>query len=377
MNERPSSLRNDADTAFLLMCLCARSSMGADAREQAEELILAGIDWPRLMRLAYSHRVAGLLLANFRSESVTGVPAAVIAGLEKSEHLRKVRTVFLVAELTRLTSLLQGDGIQSMAFKGPVIARVAYGSDDLRGFSDLDILIDPGKFPDTRKLLLANGYEPFSKLAGLSERGEKLFLWQSRQYQFKRANGMFNLDLHLEIMPPLYRFPLDFGSLYRERLELKVGSGAVSTFSHTHMLLVLCFHCIKNRWEQLKHVADIAEHVGRNQTSIDWDLLTQIAVKARCRNIVHLSLRLATLLLDAPVPVHVSDALHSRRIDRLADQAVREFRVGRNLTLTPFLTRLRENLVIQDTIAQKLRYIGGALVRRAADLTARSSLIQN
>jgi len=75
----------------------------------------------------------------------------------------------LTAELVRLTGLLKAAGIAAVAFKGPVLAAMAYGSIDMRQFVDLDILVRQTDLPRIAEILSAERYtSPHTRREGLA-----------------------------------------------------------------------------------------------------------------------------------------------------------------------------------------------------------------
>ena len=66
----------------------------------------------------------------------------------------------MTRELTRISALLENNGVCVIPWKGPILAAAAYGDVALRQFGDLDILVREQDAMRAKDLLLASGYRP-------------------------------------------------------------------------------------------------------------------------------------------------------------------------------------------------------------------------
>jgi len=104
--------------------------------------------------------------------------ATVAKYMVRRQGLAKLRTQWqliilynrhLTAELVRLMGLLKAAGVPAVTFKGPVLAAMAYGSIELRQFSDLDILVRQTDLPRVAEILTAERYlSPHTRREGLA-----------------------------------------------------------------------------------------------------------------------------------------------------------------------------------------------------------------
>ena len=357
----------DRTRSFEILRLGARSVLNEQAWPQLRNLLLEDVNWPYVYAEARFHRVDQLLgktLLSHFPESVPGDLSRVFEGRMKATALR---SAFLIGELHRVTNLLQEDGIRSLPLKGAILSEMAYGDLRLRPFSDLDLVVRPDRFIAARDLLLNDRYEPFGSHALVRPAFRGLTMWLRRQFELKRGGGYFNLDLHAALMPPLYSFPISFDELYDRAEEIELGSELIRTFHPDDMLIILCFHGVKNQWRQLKHVCDIAEFV-RRQSDLAWPMIVDNARRMRCTRIVYQGLYLARQMLDAPVLEQALTSLEHGAAHSAADRAIYRF-AGRSVAPPPSVSdRFRDNLAVLDTPLHKARYIAVALVRRISAL---------
>ncbi|MCC6198185.1 MAG: nucleotidyltransferase family protein, partial [Burkholderiales bacterium] len=98
-------------------------------------------DWSRVIESALAHGVAGLVC-----RAVASLPAGQIPA-----DLRNAATVYLaradaqgrahVACLFDIFDALDAAAVPALAFKGPALGQIAYGSATIRPSRDLDVLV--------------------------------------------------------------------------------------------------------------------------------------------------------------------------------------------------------------------------------------------
>ena len=73
------------------------------------------------------------------------VPAAILDDLRRRFRANAMSNTYPASELVQITSLFKEKRVPMIVFKGPVLARPAYGDLGLREFIDLDILETRGR----------------------------------------------------------------------------------------------------------------------------------------------------------------------------------------------------------------------------------------
>src|SRR5262249_41288467 len=76
------------------------------------------------------------------------------------------------------------------------------------------------------------------------------------------------------------------------------------------LLLLLCVHGGKHRWDELKWIVDIAELL-RARPDLDWRAVAGKAPRAGAWGMLAVALLLANEMLDAPLPSSVLDAVRA------------------------------------------------------------------
>lgn len=347
---------------FELLLCSARTEIDAPVAQRMQHLLEENLDWQALLSLASYHRVLPLLYRSLKTTSLEAqVPSDVAAYLRRALHMTAGFNLSLLKELGRVLALFDAAGISVIAFKGPVLAQSVYGSLGLRPSWDLDLFIPEERYDEVEALLVQAGYRPSQKVQDLSRFGKAAYLQISRQCPFGRA-GKYALDVHTGLMPPGYLLPTSFAA-YLERSEtLEIAGVQMQSFAPEDLLQILCYHGVKNRWEALKHVCDIAELV-RAYPELDWGEVRARARAARGERILDLGLCLAHELLGAPVPPGVLEEATAEVRD-LARQV--EGRLPRQveLGLAEYPERFWFHLKVQETWSTKARYCLYALARK-------------
>lgn len=287
-----------------LLLYWARTSVDAGTADRITAILQRGIDWRYLVESANHHRVVPLVSRN-SLQAADSVPQWVKDELRQGCAAIVRRNLHLTAELARLIDWLGTTGIFAIPYKGPLAAIAAYGNICLRQFADLDILVDPRTYLQTRNALLGRGYrlDP-----------QRDFEWECTLTDEAR---LVSVDLHRSLAPDEFPIALDFKRLQLHLEPVWVAGRNILTPGIEDLLIILCIQLIKDGWgrapPRLSKVCDIAELL-RKHPSINWQRVVDEATVLRCRRMVSVSLIVAHRLLGAPVPPSI---LSAELVDRL------------------------------------------------------------
>ena len=336
-------------------------------RENADSLralLGKGIDWPRLIRMAFRGRMMPLLYRHLSSTCAEAVAPRILEDLRVYFQNNVKRNLFLSGELLRVLRLFRAHQIGAIPFKGLALASSVYGNIALRQFDDLDILVRRGDLSRASTRLVSEGYEPQFQLSGA---GEKIFFESQCQHLFERAECGTIIELHWAITPRFFSFPLDAESLWPRAKPNSLSGDPVLGFSPEDLLLILCVHGAKHMWERLLWLCDIAELI-RAHRAMCWERLMDQALQLGAARMLRLGLFLTADLLGADLPEKVSRTISTdRSIRALAGRARNELfkdRVERPGVAESWLFRLKVRERLRDRVAYSLRY---ALVPTSGD----------
>jgi len=333
-----------------LLLLCARRQMSGEHAEYALELLNQDLNWRLLLEKARAHRLTPLLYWHCRQSLNFCFPADVAAQFESQFRANVARSLLLVQDLFRAEELLRQNGIPAVPFKGPALAESLYGSAALRESVDLDILIRRRDLPEALRSLVAAGYRDGKQLTAAQQRA---YIDTQYEYPLLSPSGTL-LELQWRIVPRYFSLSLVEDQYWSRVQLLNVDGREMNALSREDLLLFLCIHGGKHRWEKLIWLADVAELVA-STPRLDWDRLLTEAQSAGAVRMLLLGLTLAHKLLAMEIPWKLMGVLgHDAAVEQMAGVLARDVVSDRLPTYVEsqrYLVRVRERW--QD----RLRYL--------------------
>jgi hypothetical protein len=283
-----------------VLLLSARSRLDDADAERLYELLRTPLDWAYLLRIAQANGVSALLYWRLHTlaPAPVPVPEPLLAQLRSHFMLNAARNLLAQRELLRIIGLLEGQGIPVVSFKGPVLAAAAYANRALREYIDLDVLVRRGDVRRALQLLQAAGYRRALPLRGL---GRAAYHQSECAIDLVSADGSVMLEVHWDLMPHYFSLPFDLPRLWQDLEQAQLDGTPIRSLAITDLVLFLCLHGTKHRWEQLRWLCDLAE-ISQTRPDLDWDRLLRLAQGMGSERMLLLGLWLAADLLRAAVP---------------------------------------------------------------------------
>ncbi|HXG19024.1 MAG TPA: nucleotidyltransferase family protein [Methylomirabilota bacterium] len=276
--------------------------------QRIRQLVQERVDWNYLIQMAFYHGMTPLLFWNLSQFCPDNIPQPILSQLKASSNAVARWNLSLTRELLKLLNLFRDLGLRAIPFKGPVLTAAAYGNLALRYFDDLDILLPREDILEAKKALLLQGYRPKLQLTAGQE---TVYLRSHHDYKFIRANDGCTVELQWGVTQWAFAFPFDFDDMWERREIVSLAGVAVPNLPLEDLLLILCVHGAKHRWEQLKWICDIAELIAAYGQRIDWGRLTGQARALGGERMLLLGLFLAHDLLSAVLPEEVLKKIHN------------------------------------------------------------------
>ncbi len=182
-----------------------------------------------------------------------------------------------------------------------MLAQVLYVNLALRQFIDLDILIPKKDILKAKELLTAKGY---SLHYPLTPRQEAVFLDLDCEYLLTHSENQASVELHWGFAPKYFPFDFDLESLWERTGHVSLSGRNIRVFSKEDLLLLLCVHASKHRWNRLQWICDVAKLVSVPE-EIRWDFVLDAASRTGCRRILYLGLLLAQEIGGVPLPQEI------------------------------------------------------------------------
>lgn len=293
-----------------LLLACLKASLDpacvADLRRETERTI----DWGQLLWLAYRHGMLVALSNGLRSANAA-IPMDLDAQLAQYADLNQDRARRYRQEAERLTTMLSGEGIEPLAFRGLTLELTASGD---REIDALDLVI-ASNAEKAERLLLADGYRFFHPI--LPRQAGAL----------RRAHGASTLhhdDRHIRLQlwdrtaPDAFAIGPAIAAMRRRSRRV----GGLLTLSPEDLLLEACIHGSLHLWGRLALIADVARILQVDQ--LDWKRALQIAGDTDAQRTLLLGVQVAIDLLGAVVPPEISGRIDSDPEIRKLAHFVRE-----------------------------------------------------
>jgi hypothetical protein len=299
-------LRSHPETELLL--LCARHAPAPDATARAEEMLRAGIDWDSFLSLASRHGALPLIYRRLNESFSTCVPENQLSRFRERYRRNAARNLFLTCEMSRVLDALERAGVEAIPYKGPAVAMAAYGDTALRQFLDLDILVRPRDVSRATVLLVREGFTPHFDLKNARE--QEAFQRLSYVQLFTRADDAVAIELHWNVAPRFFNFPLRVERLWEYDGKLTLAGRQARAIAPELLVLLLCVHGNKDLWARLEWVCGV-DALIRRERGLAWGRLLKEAESMDAQRILLLGLFLAQDLLAASLPaevVHMIDA---------------------------------------------------------------------
>jgi len=342
-----------------LLLGCTRTEMQAMTAQQIRQALQEKIDWNYVIQQATYHGTIPLLFRHLNHHFANHVPKRVLGRLRNASNGITCWNLALTGELLKLLKLLQEQGIRALPLKGPALAIAAYGNLALRQFCDLDILVSKEDMLKAKEVLMSHGYHPTLELTASQEAA---YLESHHDYKFVRAKDGVAVEIQWHITQWKFAFPFDFEDAWKHREVIILAGGSVFNLAPEILLLMLCVHGTKHRWEQLKWICDIAQVLDSSRQKLDWDRLMDKACTLGGERMLLLGLWLAHHLLGAVLNQEILKRIdEERQVKHLAGKvSERLFDVvsrSDNLQEEPpfFYWRSRERW--RDKWALLLRYL--------------------
>jgi hypothetical protein len=270
-----------------------------------------------VVNLALRHKVTPLLYRNLRKVEPGAVPNEVMGQLQDLYQANAARNLLLVGQLLQALQRLEEDGIAAVSYRGPVLAKRAYGELALRQFNDLDILVHPADLERVRASLRSLDYVEETPYGVDVE----TYAQAMHHYAFQHSGGRVLLEVHWDITPKFFGSFLDPG-LWQRTEWIYLAETRVRTLSAEDLMLILCVHSAVHGWQRLGWTCDVAELI-RSRPGLGWAQLLLQARRLGAERMLLLGAYLAHNLLDVEVPLELRERFQGdRTLARLSEETL-------------------------------------------------------
>ncbi len=315
--------------------------------------ISSSIDWQLVLQFAAAHGTTALLSFNLRHMKDVQVPEAILQVLKQHDFQLAARNLHMVGQLFFILDLLKTYSVPVIAFKGPILAILAYENLSMRYFCDLDLLIRAEDFPRVHNLLLLNGFQ--AELAVTSSELKAMAKHENEMAFINDTTGI-TIDLHWELSRHYLSDKLNF-EYYSDRLQTVSLSGReIRTLGAEDLIVYLCLHGAKHGWQRLEWLGNLSALINR-QDKLDWEKIIELSCEIRALRIILLGLALVDEFFTVQLPSHLKNKIQNDRQLPLLRNLVIDNLFSKTEAIHPLEVRFsRFHFLIRDNWFGKVLY---------------------
>ncbi|OVE75597.1 hypothetical protein BVX97_04215 [bacterium E08(2017)] len=280
---------SDTELNILLNCIDPSGNAGSIT-------IPHTVYWTRLTDLATRHRMIPLLHQALSGTGNPNITNEFTSEIKRKHLTNTARNEFLVEQQEKILTSLESEGIKALPFKGSALARAAFNDTSMRQFDDIDLLLAKQDILKAAQTLLSEGYTPH---LSMKDRTRKRHIESGWGFSLVSPNADYHVELLSSPVPDLCIMNLP------EPLIMSDAPDAV--------LLLLCIHAWKHRWERLSWTADIVYFIHYHP-DLDWDNLITNAKETGTKRILLTTLKLASGFPGVDIPEQVTALFSSDSI---------------------------------------------------------------
>ncbi len=249
----------------------------------------------------------------------------------------------------------QEEHIVAIPFKGPLLSILLYDDVGQRSFGDLDILIACNDILRAYEVLLALNYLPELQLTP-----QKLLRYATHEdnLSFIHSDNKVVVELHWDLAGAYLASPLLIRELEIIPNQFNVSGCPMPGIANEHLLVYLCVHGAKHKWERLEWISSLAVLLRKSQ-DLDWSTIFSFAEKIQCRRMLFLGLLLARNIFQSNIPDSTLKLMNrDKRMVALEDDILAGlFPEESNNSSSPLKKRFSFfHIRVRDNLQDSLRY---------------------
>ena len=263
----------------LLVLLSQKTNDQLVAR-RIDELSSAELRWSKLFSLAFSHGIFPLVYSNWRNRVTGKFTESEAQQWEQIYNNIKNRNLVLTIELMDILHRFQIANVSAIPLKGPVLSYLIYGDITSRLFSDLDILIPEDQFPRAIEILVEKGYH-YQGINLII----KCEIQQTIHHLSLTGKNSFFVELHWSLDSPYFSAKGSTKAFWRTAKTNSILNNFIILPKDEEMLLFLCRHGSRHRWQNLKWLCDVASFIDKYE-GLDWSYVLGRAESSHTKRMV-------------------------------------------------------------------------------------------
>lgn len=281
-----ASVHDEAAAALRAVC-----SVGLSGSAPYSGPVLGPVSWANLVSRVKTERLEGLLAA-------TVARAALAVTAEQDDAVREIARsrvrldLILERECLRTAEVLNAASIPFRVLKGPAVAHLVYPDPSMRGFGDVDLLVEAASWYRAVDALRDAGFKRL-----VPEIREGFDVSYGKDATLASPRGC-QIDLHRNLVLGPYGFWVDTDELFaRPAGVLTLGGTAVPVLGPEESFVYACYNAaLADDPPRLAALRDVAEMALRGD--LDPVVVNTLVRRWRGTAVVHRALEVASRYLE-------------------------------------------------------------------------------
>jgi hypothetical protein len=271
--------------------------------DEIRQAVSQPVDLLKAINLASRHGLAPCVIQELLQHATAALPESAVVEFRRWLRAHTLRSMQLTTQLIQILDRLEGQGIPTLALKGPVLAQQLYDQPFRREFTDLDILVPKEAVGQVIALLSADGFEAQFGLSSVQlTRFQKNWCEMALYY---RARNIV-VEIHWRLFSPGYSFSPAAETAWEATGEVFIAQRSITTLSVENQLLFACLHQAKHNWSRLGWIMDLAALV-KQSTHMNWKEVPNRAGHFGTARMIRVSLELMQNLFGVPLPSPIKE----------------------------------------------------------------------
>lgn len=288
-------MADSLDLENRILLACARTKLTEKHQSQISELVQSPVDWDSLVLLANHHKLLPLLYKHLLNICPNKIPSLTMERLRVFYNNNTLMNLHKLTELIQIDNLFKQNNIQLVSVKGPLLTLEYFDNIALRCFCDIDILVSKEVFKKASLLMRSLGYIYLPE--GIPEQYFLKFSKLSHHGQLINKNNTL-VELHWNLSGQLGAKSLKIETLAPFLQTREIHGYELLTLNKELLLVYLALHAQRHSWQKYDYLLCIAELLNKTP-SIDWSIVTELAIMLKIEKVVTLAVFMAHTLLDA------------------------------------------------------------------------------
>ena len=272
------------------------------------------IDWIKLQKMVGYHSIRPIVNHVLKEDNINyaEAPNIFVKELHRITISKTLLQQQMTQEMERLLIHLEQRSIPAFPYKGAILSKILYASNNLREWSDLDLFV-PRRFAKVAlETLLNDGYQFAQEEINNEYAKDKNFIdkllsengWHEIGLCKNQENSSpFQLDFHWQLCEDFYPYTINENDIVEKARKFKLVNSEVIVPSIEHIfLMTLLHHGGRESWMRLKYICDLSLFMKLYPDNSFWERILSLCNTAKLKRSLLLGCFCAQKYLNVPLP---------------------------------------------------------------------------